>query len=66
MSAFYFIDFFQCGACYRVYKHRKNLVRHVKHECGQGKKFICPICNKGLTQKSSLKVHMKQVHDWVF
>ena len=41
------IDFNQpyvCGRCGRTYKHKYNLMRHAKIECGHPPTFSCTLC----------------------
>lgn len=48
--------------CGRKYKHKCNLYKHLKYECGKVGQFECTICFKRYTQKASLKTHMGLIH----
>lgn len=48
--------------CGRTYKRRNGLSQHLNYECGIEPKFKCEICNKKCAQKSSMKLHMINVH----
>ncbi|RZB39176.1 hypothetical protein BDFB_000078 [Asbolus verrucosus] len=53
---------FQCKKCGKVYKHRCNLYRHSKYHCDGISHFVCPVCSKAYTQKSSLQHHVWTIH----
>lgn len=60
-----FLDFvwFVCAnGCGKKYKHRTNLLRHTKNECGVGPQFKCSFCSKAYTQNASLKFHLLRQH----
>ncbi|XP_065209935.1 zinc finger protein 559-like [Planococcus citri] len=44
--------------CGKQYKHKFNLNRHIRYECGVAKQFRCSECHKMFSQKSSLKSHL--------
>lgn len=54
--------FFCPNECGKKYKHRTNLLRHTKNECGMEPKFKCPHCPKAYTQNASLKFHLIRQH----
>lgn len=56
-----FTGFF-CPNCNRVYKYRKNLVQHLRLECGVPPQFKCPYCHYRGKTKYSLKSHMGIKH----
>ncbi|XP_050430025.1 sex determination protein fruitless-like isoform X2 [Adelges cooleyi] len=59
------ISWFYCrNRCGKKYKHRTNLLRHEKNECGVGPQFKCRLCPKAFTQNTSLKFHMISQHSW--
>ncbi|XP_049769251.1 longitudinals lacking protein, isoforms N/O/W/X/Y-like isoform X2 [Schistocerca cancellata] len=49
---------FKCQSCNRSYRHHRDLVRHLKYECGKEPQFQCPHCLVRFTHKHTLKVHM--------
>lgn len=57
------VVWFVCrNGCGKKYKHRTNLLRHTKNECGVEPQFKCPCCPKAYTQNASLKFHMLRQH----
>nr|CAH7735870.1 unnamed protein product [Callosobruchus chinensis] len=60
---FYFLAFeYKCSQCHKTYKYKWNLLRHVRYECGKEPQFVCKICARAFTQKSSLKSLVGYVH----
>lgn len=55
--------FFCANGCGKKYKHRTNLLRHKKNECGVEPQFKCDLCSKAYTQKASLKIHVLKQHN---
>jgi uncharacterized C2H2 Zn-finger protein len=53
---------FQCPGCGKVYRWRKNMVSHMRLECGKEPQFQCPHCPQRTTQKSSLLTHIYNKH----
>jgi len=54
---------FMCAnGCGKKYKHRTNLLRHKKNECGVEPQFKCSFCPKAYTQNASLKFHILRQH----
>nr|CAI5865362.1 unnamed protein product [Callosobruchus analis] len=53
---------YPCQKCRKVYKYRSNLLRHLRFECGVLPQFVCKLCGKYFTQKSSLKSHVAYIH----
>ncbi|KAJ9596790.1 hypothetical protein L9F63_012171, partial [Diploptera punctata] len=49
---------FQCPGCGKVYRWRKNMISHMRLECGKEPQFQCPHCPQRTTQKS---IHSKTV-----
>ena len=58
-------DKFNCENCGRAYRHKRNLWRHQKYECGTLPKFNCPLCVHKFRQKSHLNSHMYRYHPQV-
>uniref|UniRef100_A0A182K2P7 C2H2-type domain-containing protein n=1 Tax=Anopheles christyi TaxID=43041 RepID=A0A182K2P7_9DIPT len=46
-----------CKVCNRIFKHHKNLMRHVKMHADQPVPYMCDLCGKTFTQKGSLTIH---------
>jgi uncharacterized C2H2 Zn-finger protein len=53
---------FQCPGCGKVYRWRKNMISHMRLECGKEPQFQCPHCPQRTTQKSSLLTHIYNKH----
>lgn len=53
---------FQCPRCGKVYRWRKNMISHMRLECGKEPQFQCPHCPQRTTQKSSLLTHINNKH----
>nr|CAH7735826.1 unnamed protein product [Callosobruchus chinensis] len=53
---------YRCQKCPKVYKYRSNLLRHLRFECGVLPQFVCKLCGRYFTQKSSLKSHVAYIH----
>ncbi|PSN32890.1 hypothetical protein C0J52_13313, partial [Blattella germanica] len=51
-----------CLKCGKKYRQNSSLWRHNKFECGKDPQFQCPYCSDKLTQKSSLKKHIRSCH----
>lgn len=53
---------FLCGACGRYYKHKFNLKKHQRYECGKDPQFHCHLCPYKAKQKSVLQTHQLLKH----
>ncbi|KAG8308309.1 hypothetical protein J6590_002398 [Homalodisca vitripennis] len=53
---------YSCTNCRKHYKNKSHLKRHVQFECGQQKHFQCPVCNRSMTRKQTLQIHLKMIH----
>ncbi|XP_060535613.1 zinc finger protein 319-like [Cylas formicarius] len=51
-----------CPNCWKIYKYKSNLGRHLRYECNKRPSFACPHCSKAYYQKSSLKSHVTYSH----
>nr|CAD7396978.1 unnamed protein product [Timema poppensis] len=54
--------FWNCKKCGKVYQWKKNLVRHMRLECGKDPQFQCPYCSRRMIHSSNLKTHIKRAH----
>lgn len=53
----YITSEFYCKMCYKCFKTRDGLGKHVTSHDGK-KPYVCELCGKGFTQAGSLKAHM--------
>ncbi|KAJ3663877.1 hypothetical protein Zmor_008097 [Zophobas morio] len=61
-DALSFLERIQCPRCWRVYKHKSSLYKHLKWECGQESQFRCDLCSYICKQKGHLQGHMRRKH----
>ncbi|XP_017783504.1 PREDICTED: longitudinals lacking protein, isoforms A/B/D/L-like isoform X3 [Nicrophorus vespilloides] len=54
---------FECPQCLKTYNARRNLVRHIKLECGKEPKFVCPHCNYKNHRRNEIKKHLRNRHN---
>ncbi|KAG8259370.1 hypothetical protein J6590_014838 [Homalodisca vitripennis] len=55
-------DTFRCPDCGKSYRHKSNLTKHRRYECGDLKPFTCTLCPYRAKQKCSLKLHVITKH----
>lgn len=53
---------FQCPNCGKFYKYRRNMLSHLKLECGMEPQFCCQFCPRRYKQKSKLQIHVGSKH----
>jgi len=55
---------FACTNCPKVYKHKRNLYTHMKHECGKKATMRCPVdyCQYLAKHKYNMKLHLMNKH----
>lgn len=53
---------YKCGRCGRAYQYRKTCNRHMRHECGVGKHFVCNLCGHRTQRSDRLLTHMRSMH----
>ncbi|PSN32889.1 hypothetical protein C0J52_13336, partial [Blattella germanica] len=60
----------RCETCGRSYRHKENLARHVRVECGKEAQFYCEYCQYKSKHKHDLLRHVKTRHPngerWVY
>ncbi|XP_062544948.1 longitudinals lacking protein, isoforms A/B/D/L isoform X13 [Armigeres subalbatus] len=56
--------FYHCpnGVCDRRYKIKYSLIRHLRNECIDNRRFQCLFCNKKFSYSFILNRHMQKVH----
>jgi hypothetical protein len=57
---------FQCPNCGKFYKYRRNMLSHLKLECGMEPQFRCQFCPRRYKQKSKLQIHVGSKHSKEF
>ncbi|XP_054287668.1 zinc finger protein 782-like [Macrosteles quadrilineatus] len=48
--------------CQKTYRHKRNLYKHMRFECGNKRPFSCPHCPYKASQKGTLKSHVVIKH----
>ena len=56
------LDRYQCGECDKSYKAKRELHKHIER-IHRGHRFTCEICFEGLASESSLKRHVRLLHE---
>lgn len=51
-----------CQNCFKSYKNKCSLSRHLKYECGKQPMHKCPYCTKRCSLKENLKKHIIFMH----
>ncbi|XP_055530379.1 longitudinals lacking protein, isoforms H/M/V isoform X10 [Wyeomyia smithii] len=56
--------FYRCpnGSCERKYKIKYSLIRHLRNECIDKRRFPCPSCKKKFSYSFILNRHLQKVH----
>ncbi|XP_019881162.2 longitudinals lacking protein, isoforms A/B/D/L isoform X16 [Aethina tumida] len=49
---------YSCVRCYKVYKHKGNIRRHLKYECGKEAMFNCHLCSFKCKRLDYLRFHL--------
>lgn len=52
-----------CSTCNKVYKARRNLVRHINLECGKEPQHRCPYCDYKTFRRNERKKHIERKHN---
>ena len=53
---------FPCPNCDKVYRHKHNLRRHIKVECGKAPQLQCGYCDMRFKHKCTLQKHVDRKH----
>nr|CAI5865349.1 unnamed protein product [Callosobruchus analis] len=59
---------FSCVRCYKSYKFKGNIRRHLKYECGKEATFACHLCNFKCKRADYLRFHLsskKHAPNWI-
>ncbi|KAJ9593510.1 hypothetical protein L9F63_014940, partial [Diploptera punctata] len=56
------IGSFSCPQCFKKYRWKKSLIRHMRVECGQEPNLTCPYCDWKFKHKHHLMSHIFVTH----
>ncbi|XP_063229149.1 zinc finger protein 134-like [Bacillus rossius redtenbacheri] len=56
---------YACGGCHKVYRYKRTLQRHRKHECGRPPRLQCPDCPYVCRYRTDLLKHMARRHGYL-
>lgn len=51
-----------CGICFKQYRYKRGLKRHLLFICNRPPQFKCPVCFKKCSLKHNLKSHIIFCH----
>ncbi|KAL0132446.1 hypothetical protein PUN28_000291 [Cardiocondyla obscurior] len=51
-----------CPRCSRGFTLKKNMTRHLRHECGMAPKYQCPYCDKLSKFTQNIYAHIRKYH----
>ncbi|XP_015178587.1 PREDICTED: zinc finger protein 775-like [Polistes dominula] len=51
-----------CPRCNRGFTQKKNMRRHLHHECGMEPKYQCPYCDKPSKFTQNIYAHIRRYH----
>ncbi|KAL6434184.1 hypothetical protein ACFW04_005946 [Cataglyphis niger] len=51
-----------CPRCNRGFTLKKNMTRHLRHECGMAPKYQCPYCDKPSKFTQNIYAHIRKYH----
>ena len=54
---------FSCTKCYKKYRNRGSLIRHLRYECGPEKHFKCQFCPFSTKRRDYMVSHISRKHD---
>ncbi|KAE8747861.1 hypothetical protein FOCC_FOCC005473 [Frankliniella occidentalis] len=53
---------YPCERCGKEYGYRKNMLQHLRYECGMEPQFRCPQCVRRFRRNSHLRSHIFSKH----
>lgn len=53
---------YSCQNCGKSYNAKRNLMRHLKVECGKDPQFGCPFCDYKNHRKNEMRKHCRKRH----
>ena len=54
---------YPCDKCGKVYRWYRNLTTHLRLECGKEPTHACPYCPRIVKHRTSLRTHVRRVHN---
>lgn len=48
---------YNCYRCFKTYKYKESLYKHIKYECGIEPQFQCTFCPYKSKQRTNIKRH---------
>lgn len=51
-----------CPNCWKPYKYRKSLIRHLRYECNMEPQQYCSLCPYKAKLRSNLIRHVREKH----
>lgn len=57
------IEGYQCPNCFKNYRMKGTLIRHIRFECGKDPQFQCPYCPQQTKHKSNMLRHIRRHHE---
>lgn len=51
----------QCPQCFRMYRHRYTMLKHLREACGKPAGFRCGDCDYTTKYKGNFKKHLKRL-----
>lgn len=54
---------FACPSCRKLYRYRRNMLAHLRLECGQLPQLKCHFCSYRSKKKYDLKRHVRNRHE---
>lgn len=54
---------FACPSCRKLYRNRRNMLAHLRFECGQLPQLKCQFCSYRSKRKYDLKRHIRIRHE---
>jgi hypothetical protein len=57
------LEGYQCPNCFKSYRMKGTLLRHIRFECGKEPQFQCPHCPQQTKHKSNMLRHIRRHHE---
>lgn len=51
-----------CPKCFKVFKNKMTLAKHLRLQCGTEAKYVCSYCGKKFKRNDNMKRHIQHVH----